>query len=76
MVIEQELEVMERPNSDVLAGLYRSSERSKHPHPKKIRAECSLDEDVVQWLKAKTKEGEEYPMYINYYLKKVMAGER
>lgn len=51
---------------------YRSSERSKHPHPKKLKVECSLDEDVICWLKEKANTDEEYHIYINYFLKKIM----
>jgi hypothetical protein len=29
-------------------------------------------EDVIQWLEDKTNNDEEYPMYINYYLRKIM----
>jgi len=75
MVLEDEFEVRERV-ADALSGWYRSSERAAHPHPKKVRVECSLDEDVVRWLKGKAKEDEEYAMYINHYLKKIMAAER
>jgi uncharacterized protein (DUF4415 family) len=66
---------MGKPNVASLAGWYKSSERSKHPHPKKLRVECSLDEDVIQWLEDKTDSDEEYQMYINYYLRKVMDRE-
>ena len=58
---------------DFLPGWYKSSERAKHPHPKKLKVECSLDEDVIQWLKEETDE-EEYPIYINSFLRKIMVG--
>jgi hypothetical protein len=56
--------------------LYKSSEGSKHPHTQKLKVECSLDEDIIQWLEGKTGEDEEYPMYINYFLRKTMDKER
>ena len=56
----------------MVAGWYKSSERAKHPHPKKLKVECSLDEDIIQWLKRKTSDDEEFHMYINYYLRKIM----
>ncbi|MCL2220052.1 MAG: BrnA antitoxin family protein [Chitinispirillia bacterium] len=74
MVLEHEFEVRERMAAAPPAGgWYRSSERAKHPHTKKLRVECSLDEDVIQWLQGKTQEDEEYQMYINHYLKRAMA---
>jgi hypothetical protein len=72
MLVEQEIDTLNKLDNDFLAGWYRSSERAKHPHPKKLKVECSLDEDVIQWLEKKTNEDEEYPMYINYYLRKIM----
>jgi hypothetical protein len=69
MVVEQEIDTLNKLDNDFLTGWYRSSERAKHPHPKKLRVECSLDEDVIQWLEKKTNGDEEYPMYINYYIK-------
>jgi uncharacterized DUF497 family protein len=51
---------------------YKNSNRSKHPHPKKLKVECSLDEDIIQWLKGKTWGDVEYPMFINHYLRKIM----
>jgi uncharacterized DUF497 family protein len=54
---------------------YRNSNRSKHPHPKKLKVECSLDEDIIQWLKGKTWESVEYPMFINNYLREIMDKE-
>ena len=72
MVLEQAVDTKEMLDSDFLAGWYKSSERSKHPHHKKLRVECSLDDDIVRWLKGKTNEDEEYPIYINYYLRKIM----
>ena len=74
MVLEKEIDTKEKLDEDSLTGWYKSSERSQHPHPKKLRVECSLDEDVIQWLEAKTNNDEEYPMYINYYLRKIMDG--
>ncbi len=67
---------MEKQKVGSLAGWYKSSERSKHHHTKKMRVECSLDEDVIQWLEDKTDSDEEYQMYINYYLRKVMDREK
>jgi hypothetical protein len=72
MVVEQEIDIQNKLDNDFLTGWYRSSERAEHPHPKKLKVECSLDEDVIQWLMKKTNEDEEYPMYINYYLRKIM----
>jgi uncharacterized protein (DUF4415 family) len=72
MILEQEICIKQKTNRDILPGWYKSSERAKHPHPKKLKVECSLDEDVVQWLKEKTSEDEEYPIYINHYLRKIM----
>jgi hypothetical protein len=72
MVLEQAIDTGKRLDNDFLAGWYKSSERAEHPHHKKLRVECSLDDDIVLWLKGKTSEDEEYPMYINYYLRKVM----
>jgi hypothetical protein len=72
MVLEKEIDTKEMLGKDSLAGWYKSSDRSKHPHPKKLRVECSLDEDVVRWLENQTNDDEEYPMYINYYLRKIM----
>jgi uncharacterized protein (DUF4415 family) len=74
MVAEQEVDIIETLDKDALAGWYKSSERASHPHPKKLKVECSLDEDVVQWLEAKTSDDEEYSMYINFYLRKMMKG--
>jgi len=75
MVLESEFEVREKSVDNALANWYRSADRAAHPHPKKLKVECSIDEDVVQWLKGKVREDEEYPMYINHYLKKIMAEE-
>jgi hypothetical protein len=61
----------ERTNEDYLIEWYKSSERNQHTHPKKMKVECSLDEDIIQWLEEKTNEDEEYPLYINYYLRKI-----
>jgi hypothetical protein len=72
MILEQ-INVKQKTSKDVLPSWYKSSERAKHPHPKKLKVECSLDEDVIQWLKGKTAEDEEYPIYINHYLKKLMT---
>jgi hypothetical protein len=72
MVVEQKFDAKETLVIDALDGWYKSSERAKHPHPQKIRVECSLDEDVIHWLEGKTDEDEEYPIYINYYLRKIM----
>jgi hypothetical protein len=72
MVLEKEIGTMEKSNNDSLIGWYKSSERAKHPHPRKLRVECSLDEDVIRWLEGRTNSDEEYSMYINYYLRKVM----
>ena len=76
MVAEQEVDIIETLDKDALAGWYKSSERASHPHPKKLKVECSLDEDVVQWLEAKTSDDEEYSMYINFYLRKMMERGR
>jgi len=75
MVLEKEIDTKEKVGENSLTGWYKSSERSKHPHPKKLRVECSLDEDVIQWLEDKTNNDEEYPMFINYYLRKIMDKE-
>ncbi|GBU23383.1 hypothetical protein R80B4_03300 [Fibrobacteres bacterium R8-0-B4] len=76
MILEKEIDTVKKTKVGSLAGWYKSSERSKHPHPKKMRVECSLDEDVIQWLEDKTDSDEEYQMYINYYLRKVMDREK
>jgi len=76
MILEKEIDTMELSGVGSLTGWYKSSERSKHPHPKKLRVVCSLDEDVIQWLEDKTNSDEEYQMYINYYLRKVMDREK
>jgi len=75
MVLEKKVKIRQKTNSNFLPGWYKSSERAKHPHPKKLRVECSLDEDVIQWLKEETDE-EEYPIYINSFLRKIMSGSR
>ena len=75
MVLEQEIDTMEKVNKDSLTGWYKSSERSMHLHPKKLKVVCSLDEDVIQWLENRTSDDEEYPMYINYYLRKIMDAQ-
>jgi uncharacterized protein (DUF4415 family) len=31
-----------------------------------------LDEDVIAWLKSNTEEDEEYQIYINHFLRKMM----
>ncbi|MDR1468157.1 MAG: hypothetical protein LBT00_02565 [Spirochaetaceae bacterium] len=72
MVLRQEIDAMENLTMNSLDGWYKSSERTKHPHPKKIKVECSLDEDVIQWLEEKTDDDEKYSIYINYYLRKMM----
>ena len=73
MVLEQKIRTIEDFfNKNSLTGWYKSSERSKHPHPKKLKVECSLDEDIIQWLEKKAGEDEEYHMYINHYLRKIM----
>ncbi|MHC6203885.1 hypothetical protein ACYULU_11915 [Breznakiellaceae bacterium SP9] len=65
---------MKKQSIDFLDGWYKSSERAGHPHPRKYKVVCSLDEDVIRWLQEKTDEYEEYTIeYINYYLRKVMA---
>jgi uncharacterized protein (DUF4415 family) len=74
MVLKQEIDTIENTAVNSLSGWYKSSQRAKHPHPKKIKVECSLDDDVIQWLKEKT-DDEEYPIYINYYLRKIMEKE-
>jgi len=71
MAFEQETILNEKISKDSLVGWYKSSERCNHPHPKKLKVECSLDEDIVEWLKEKTNEDEEYSLYINYYLRKI-----
>ena len=71
MAFEQETILNEKIGKDSLVGWYKSSERDKHPHPKKLKVECSLDEDIVEWLKEKINEDEEYSSYINYYLRKI-----
>jgi hypothetical protein len=75
MVLKQEIDTVEYLTANSLYGWYKSSERAKHPHPRKIKVECSLDEDVIQWLEGKTNDDEEYPIYINYYLRKIMEKE-
>jgi hypothetical protein len=75
MVLKQEIDTIENPAVNSLNGWYKSSKRDKYPHPKKIKVECSLDDDVIQWLEKKTDDDEEYPIYINYYLRKVMEKE-
>jgi hypothetical protein len=75
MVLEKEIGAIEKNKKNSLTSWYKSSERAKHPHPKKLKVECSLDEDIIQWLENKTDEDEEYSMYINYYLRKVMDME-
>ena len=72
MVLEKIDTVNDFLNKNSLTGWYKSSERSKHQHPKKLKVECSLDEDIIQWLEKKTSEDEEFHMYINYYLRKIM----
>jgi uncharacterized protein (DUF4415 family) len=62
----------ENSSENRLNGWYKSSERCIHPHPKKHRVECSLDEDVIAWLKSNTEEEEEYQIYINHFLRKIM----
>jgi len=71
MAFEQETILNEKISKDSLGEWYKSSERGKHPHPKKLKVECSLDEDIVEWLKEKINEDEEYSLYINYYLRKI-----
>ena len=75
MVLEQEIDVIESANHESFTGWYRNSERYKHPHPKKMKVECSLDEDVINWLEKKSNEDEEFQIYINYYLRKIMNKE-
>ena len=75
MLLEKEIDTVEKTNNYSLTGWYKSSERAHHQHPRKLKVECSLDEDVIQWLEEKTNEDEEYPMYINYYLRKIMDRE-
>jgi hypothetical protein len=72
MVLEQEFETIQKPQIDFLDGWYRSSERSRHPHPKKYKVECSLDEDVIKWLQSKTDNDDDYSIYINHFLKEMM----
>jgi hypothetical protein len=72
MILEKEIDIKENPTIESLGGWYKSSERDIHSHPKKIKVECSLDEDVIQWLEERTDEDEEYPIYINYFLRKIM----
>jgi uncharacterized protein (DUF4415 family) len=76
MIIGHEIDVKPKTNKNLLPNWYKSSERAMHPHPKKLKVECSLDEDVVQWLKGKTTEDEEYTIYINHYLRKIMNSQR
>jgi hypothetical protein len=76
MLLEGEIAVEESYVDGAITGWYRSSERAKHPHPRKLRVECSIDEDVVRWLKGKVKNDEEYHMYVNRYLRKLMALEQ
>ncbi len=73
MILEKEIDTKESLKNVSLTGWYKSSERSKHPHPKKQRVVCSLDEDVIRWLESKTDTDEEYTMYINHYLRKIMG---
>lgn len=73
MNVAQEMDIKkEFAVNDSLDNWYRSSERSKHPHPKKIKVECSLDEDVIHWLEEKASADEEYHIYINHFLRKMM----
>jgi hypothetical protein len=72
MILEQDIETTREPQIDLLGGWYRSSERSKHPHPKKYKVECSLDEDVIKWLQSKTHSDEDYSIYINHFLKEMI----
>ena len=72
MVLKQDIDTMKNLTTNSLDNWYKSSERAKHPHPKKIKVECSLDEDIIQWLEGKTDDDEEYSIYINYYLRKMM----
>ena len=73
MTLEQEISTVKKQSIDFLDGWYKSSERAGHPHPKKYKVACSLDEDIIQWLQEKTGEDEEYTIYTNYYLREVMA---
>ncbi|MDR3172233.1 MAG: hypothetical protein LBU17_11535 [Treponema sp.] len=75
MVLEQEIETIQEPQVDFLDGWYKSSERSKYPHPKKYKVECSLDADVIQWLQSKADADDDYSIYINHFLKKIMNKE-
>jgi hypothetical protein len=75
MVLEQEIETIQEPQVGFLNGWYKSSERSKHPHPQKYKVEFSLDADVIQWLQSKTDDDDNYSIYINYFLKKIMNKE-
>ncbi|MDR2971829.1 MAG: hypothetical protein LBU83_07885 [Bacteroidales bacterium] len=75
MVLEQKVDVKQKIGKELLPNWYRSSDRAKHPHPKKLKVECSLDEDVIRWLEKKTIDDEEYPIYINYYLRKIMDND-
>ena len=72
MVLKQDIDTMGNSTINSLDNWYKSSERAKHPHPKKIKVECSLDEDIIHWLEGKTDDDEEYSIYINYYLRKMM----
>ena len=72
MVLKQDIDTMKDLTINSLDNWYKSSERAKYPHPKKIKMECSLDEDIIEWLEGKTDDDEEYSIYINYYLRKMM----
>jgi hypothetical protein len=73
----QEIEMQnEFAVNDSLDNWYKSSEWTTHPHPKKVKVECSLDEDIISWLKGKVDIEEEYHIYINYFLKKRMEKEQ
>jgi hypothetical protein len=63
------------PQIDFWDGWYRSTERYKHSHPKKYKVECSLDEDVIEWLRSKTDNDDDYSIYINHFLKAMMNKE-
>jgi hypothetical protein len=58
------------PNS--LDNCYKSPERIKYPQSKNIKAKCSLDEDVFQWLKREIDKDDIYSFYVNNYLRTIM----
>jgi uncharacterized DUF497 family protein len=46
--IVQKREKEQSEKDSLWSTWYKGSNRSKHPHPKKLKVECSLDEDIIQ----------------------------